>query len=108
MPRTKKPEPAQQSLLTAKTNTAPCVPKLRVVVTAWRDGGYKGVTVTTRQLLNYWFRTDHRLPNRRPFSYHYAQREAIETLIYLYEVVSVRSQTDLIEQFANRTDIRLL
>lgn len=108
MPRTKKPDPAQLGLLDIKTNTAPCVPKLREAVTAWRDGGYKGVTATTRQLLNYWFRTDHRLPNRRTFSYHYAQREAIETLIYLYEVACVRNQTDLIQQFANRTDIRLL
>ena len=44
---------------------------------------------------------------RHPFL-SYAQREAIETLIYLYEVVQVRRQKDLIEKFATRADMRLL
>lgn len=108
MPRTTKASAGQLSLLEAKTSTAPCVPALREKVKEWREGGYKGITATTRLLLNFWFRNDHRLPNRRKFEYHYAQREAIETLIYLYEVVSVRNQKDLLEKFADQTDIRLL
>src|SRR5262249_7780018 len=60
-------------------------------------------------LLNYWFRTDHRLPNRRAFAYHYFQRGAIETLIFLWEVAVVRGQKDLLEQFAPKAkDPRLL
>ena len=84
------------------------MPAIREKVTAWRDGGYKGVTDTTRLLLNYWFSTDHRLPNGGKFDYHSFQREAIETLIYLYEVAKVRRHKALIETFATRSDLRLL
>lgn len=81
-------------------STAPCVPALRNAVAVWREGNYKGITQTTRELLNFWFRTDHRLPNGRPFYYHSAQREAIETLIYVYEVEKVRSRKELLERYA--------
>ncbi len=75
---------------------------------AWREDGYKGVSDTTRILLNYWFYTDHRLPDGRKFKYHSFQREAIETLIYLYEVAKVRRHKSLVETFATRSDLRLL
>ena len=88
--------------------TAPLVPGIREKVKAWRDGGYKGISDTTRILLNYWFYTDHRLPNGRKFAYHYFQREAVETLIYLYEVAKVRRHKNLVETFATRSDLRLL
>jgi len=107
MPRTKA-APGQLNLLDAKTKTAPCVPAIREAVNTWRSGGYKGVTGTTRTLLNYWFHTDHRLPNGRKFEYHYAQREAMETLIYLYEIVKVRRQKQLIEKYTTLTDLKLL
>ena len=89
-------------------STAPCVPALRNAVEAWRSSGYKGITKTTRELLNYWFYTDHRLPNGRKFAYYLAQKEAIETLIYAYEVEKVRTRKDLMERFAfNSKDLRL-
>ncbi len=72
---------------------------------AWRDGGYKGATETTRLLLNHWFCNDHRLPNGGKFKYHYFQREAVETLIYLYEVASLRRHKNLVETFATRADL---
>jgi hypothetical protein len=59
-------------------------------VQAWAAGGYRGVTPTTRTLLNYWFRADHRLPNGEKSQCYPFQRAAIETLIYLYEVAKVR------------------
>jgi type III restriction enzyme len=77
-------------------------------VDEWRDGGYKGVTDTARALLNHWFKTDHRLPDGRRFEYHWAQREAVETLIYLFEVARARRQKDLVERYAGRSDLRLL
>ncbi|MGI9061950.1 MAG: DEAD/DEAH box helicase family protein [Ktedonobacteraceae bacterium] len=86
--------------LTLYLKTAPCVPALRKLVTDWREGGYKGVTRTTRIMLNYWFSTDHLLPNKQLFIYHTAQREAIETLMYVYEIAHVRSRKDLLEQYA--------
>ncbi len=88
--------------------TAPCVPALRQEVGAWREHGYPGATETTRLLLNHWFRTDHRMPNGARFAYHDSQREAIETLIYVYEVAKVRARTDLLERFAAAgSDLRL-
>ncbi|MGB8643610.1 MAG: DEAD/DEAH box helicase family protein [Anaerolineae bacterium] len=75
----------------------------------WRAGGYKGVTDTTRILLNYWFGSGHRLPNGHKFVYFDAQRFAVETLLYLYEVAGVHRHKDLIEKYAeSNKDLRLL
>lgn len=88
--------------------TAPCVPALRNAIQSWRASGYKGITQTTRELLNYWFYTDHRLPNGRKFAYYIAQKEAIETLIYVFEVEKCRTRKELLEKFAmNSHDLRL-
>ncbi len=87
--------------------TAPCIPALQEAVKAWREKGYKGTTDTTRQLLNHWFYTQHRLPDGHAFSYHYSQREAIETLIYLWEVEGVRSRRLLLERYARGLDLQL-
>jgi type III restriction enzyme len=83
-----------------KLRTAPCVPALREAVKAWRAGGYKGTTDTTRRLLAHWFKTDHRLPNNSRFAYHLAQREAIETLVFVWEYEKVRRRKDLLERYA--------
>lgn len=100
--RKKGSDPAQKDLLdvAVQLHTAPCVPALREAVKKWRDDGYKGVTETTRLLLNYWFYTDHRLLNGQPFTYHSFQREAIETLIYVWEIEKVRSRKALLERYA--------
>jgi type III restriction enzyme len=107
MPRNK--TDAQLSLLEPRTSTAPCVPAIRRAVDDWRARNYKGVSDTTAILLNHWFKTDHRLPNRRPFVYHDSQRRAIETLIYLYEIAGVRRHKDLVERYAASAEkLRLL
>lgn len=109
MARRRKQNNADQlGLLEARVATAPLVPGIREKVKAWREDGYNGVSDTTRILLNYWFCTDHRLPNGRKFAYHYFQREAVETLIYLYEVAKVRRHKNLVETFATRSNLRLL
>jgi len=108
MPRPKSKSPAQPSLLEPAFKTAPTVPAIKEAVRAWRATKYKGATETTKILLNFWFETQHR-PNGRPFAYYDAQREAIETLIYLYEVANVRTHKDLIEKYAGKVkDLRLL
>src|SRR5450755_2519620 len=103
MPRTRKTRASEMQPdlfdLSPFLKTAPCVPTLRKLVAEWREGGYKGITSTTRILLNYWFRADHKLRNGQLFRYHEAQREAIETLIYVYEVARVRTRKDLLEQY---------
>ncbi len=89
--------------------TAPCVPAIRRAMEEWRFKEYEGVSDTTRILLNFWFKTDHRLPNGHKFAYHKSQREAIETLIYLYEVAGVRRHKTLVENYAgSNKDLRLL
>src|SRR3989441_1269000 len=86
--------------ITAKLRTGPCVPALREAVKAWKAGGYKGVTDTTRILLNHWFHTDHRLRTGLPFQYNQAQQEAMETLIFVWEYEKVRTRKDLLERYA--------
>ncbi len=111
MPRKKKAvSDAQTELLdvTSRLRTAPCVPALREAVKAWAVGGYKGITETTRILLNYWFHSDHKLPNGVPFKYHRSQQEAIETLIFVWEFEKVRTRKALLERYAQDTrDLRL-
>jgi type III restriction enzyme len=112
MPRRKKQtvNPTQTKLLdiTARLKTGVCVPALREAVKAWKAGGYKGITDTTRILLNHWFETDHKLPTGCPFKYHHSQREAIETLLFVWEYEEVRSRKALLERYATASpDLRL-
>lgn len=113
MPRKKATPPAttaQPSLLgvAPQLPTGPCVATLREAVKAWRAGGYRGVTDTTRTLLNYWFCTDHRLPDGGRFEYYASQREAIETLIFVWEVEKVRTRVDLLKRYGlKQKDLRL-
>ena len=91
-----------------RLNTAVCVPAIRAEFKKWRDGGYQGVTATTSELLNFWFSSDHQLADGQTFKFHDAQRDAIETLIYVFEVVKVRTRTELLEKYAsNVPDLRL-
>ncbi len=77
------------------------VDKLREAVYKWRDKGYQGVTDTTRVLLNHWFYKDH-VVNDRTFKYFFCQREATETLIYLYEVKKAFTFKDLKPFYTNK------
>lgn len=108
MARKKASDTNQLGLLEARVATAPCVSGIREKVKTWRESGYKGATATTALLLNHWFLTDHRLADGRKFKYHYFQQDAVETLVYLYEVAKVRRHKSLIETFATRRDLRLL
>ena len=77
----------------------PLVPQLRRKVKEWRDSGYAGSTNTSRSLLNWWFNTPHLQPQAdgtmAEFQYYFAQREALETIIYLYDVVGVQDKFDM-------------
>jgi type III restriction enzyme len=108
MARKRKTDATAAPMFDVKLTTAPCVPAIREKVDAWRAGDYEGASETTRCLLNYWFRTDHRLFDGRKFAYHYSQQRAVETLIYLYEIAKVRRQKSLIETYSARQDLKLL
>lgn len=77
----------------------PLVPKLRQEVQKFRDSGYSGASATSKSLLNWWFEEPHLLDagygRLQEFSYYFAQREALETIIYLYDVIGARDKFDL-------------
>lgn len=64
--------------------------KLRGEVREWREGGWSKCTNATRELLEWWSRE----PGEGPVhSLFFAQREAIETIVYLSEVVEPSHDT---------------
>jgi type III restriction enzyme len=77
----------------------PLVAELRRKVKEFRDGGYTGAAATSRSLLNWWFKTPHLLPKAGgamvEFEYYFAQREALETIVYLYDVAGVKDKHDM-------------
>jgi len=77
----------------------PLVNRLRRKVKEFREGGYAGAAETSRALLSWWFATPHLLQRSDgtmgEFQYFFAQREAIETMIYLSDVVGARDKHDL-------------
>ncbi len=94
--------------ITAKLRSGACVPALREAVKSWKAGGCKGITDTTRTLVNYWFEASHKTRTGMAFKYYDFQREAIETLIYVWEVEKVRTRKDLLERYAqNIHDLHL-
>ncbi|MGE5486806.1 MAG: BPTD_3080 family restriction endonuclease [bacterium] len=58
----------------------PLVNLLRDDVRRWRESGYSGASIVTRDLLYHWARPDR---SRRLF---FCQREAVETIIYMLEI----------------------
>ncbi|HFD87976.1 MAG TPA: type III restriction endonuclease subunit R [Gammaproteobacteria bacterium] len=77
----------------------PLVHQLRRKVKEFRDSGYVGATDTSKSLLNWWFKEPHLLPQAdgtmSQFQYFFAQREALETIVYLYDVVGAKDKFDL-------------
>lgn len=78
----------------------PLVARIREEVSDWRKSGYAGASETSVSLLRWWFEREHLLENANreltPFRYYYAQREAVETVIWLYEVRTARDKYDLL------------
>src|SRR3989344_1486856 len=78
----------------------PLVDKIRKEVKEWRDADYEGASNTSKALLKWWFETDHPKEdsegNVSNFKYYFAQREAVESVIYLYEIVGVKDKNDLL------------
>lgn len=78
----------------------PLVADLRKKVKEWRDKNYLGASETSVALLNWWFKEEHILYDQKGvasrFRYYFAQREALETVIWLYEVAKVKDKYDLI------------
>ncbi len=77
----------------------PLVAHIRQEVEAWRNAGYAGAADTSRALLRWWFDTTHLIEQadgtQVPFRYYTAQREAVETVIWLNDVRGVQDKHDL-------------
>lgn len=84
------------------------VEKLRQAVDAWREGGYAGISAVTRRLFQYWFEEDHLMPDGGFWRYWWAQREAVETLVYLVEVKQIEDFKPLAEEFGEKPKFGLL
>jgi len=78
----------------------PLVHKIRIEIKNWRDRGYEGASETSKALLRWWFQNEHLIENADgetfKFEYYFAQREALETIIWLYEVAKTKDKYDLI------------
>jgi type III restriction enzyme len=73
----------------------PLVYKIRLAVAKWRDDDYNGASDTSKALLSFWFNQEHFIGQTK-FCFYFAQREAIESIIYLYEVIGAKDKYDLI------------
>ena len=71
----------------------PLVTKIRNDVYEWRKKDYPKTTPTTKSLLNYWFNTEH----SNNFKYYFAQRESVESIIFLYEHEKIRNASELLK-----------
>jgi type III restriction enzyme len=69
------------------------VNQLRDDVREWRTKGYRGTALVTRRLLEWWFERDEEraVMGKRFF---FCQQEAIETVIYLYEIQGRRKMPE--------------
>ena len=76
---------AQEKLL------PPLVHQIRFAVAKWREDNYKGASETSKSLLHFWFNQEH----NDGFHFYFSQREAIESIIYLYEVAKAHDKYDL-------------
>jgi type III restriction enzyme len=85
----------------------PLVANIRTEVAAWRESGYAGASETSRALLAWWFEHEHLVEQAdgtlAPFRYYFAQREAVETVIWLHDVRRVRDKFDLLRFDASGT-----
>jgi type III restriction enzyme len=83
----------------------PLVAKIREEVYSWRNKGYPGASATSVALLKCWFEAEHLTENAdgslTTFNYYFAQREAVETVIWLYEVKEARDKFDLMRYDAS-------
>ena len=92
--------PADESLreTSADKLLPPLVSEIRKQVDTFRKSGYEGASDTSKSLLKWWFQTEHFIEGSTSgdtFNYYFAQREAIESLIYLHDVGKLENQAQL-------------
>lgn len=95
LPDPRRPDGSSNELL-----LPPLVTQLRQHVQGFREASYAGASASSQALLHWWFLEPHLLANTdgnlEEFRYFFAQREALETIIYLLEVANVSDKFDLL------------
>ena len=95
--RTERTGSSQRQLLAEEErDDLPLVNALRADVKAWRESGYRNASQTTKRLLRHWWREDRA---RRLF---FCQLEAVETIIYLEEILSAGQRTRARQRVSER------
>lgn len=82
----------------------PLVQKIRQGVHDWRLADYPNISETSRLLLKYWFSEPHFTQTdtgQKEFRYYFAQREAVETTIWLFENQEAFTALDLMKFSSN-------
>ena len=78
---------------------APLLARVRAEIMTWRTSGYAGASPTSTALLRWWFDEDHTAAAAdgisAPFRWYFAQREAVESVIWLYDVARARDKFSL-------------
>ncbi len=78
----------------------PLVARIREEVSSWRSAQYEGASPTSIALLRHWFCAEHLVDqtdgSQSTFEYYFAQREAVETILWLYDVRKARDKFDLL------------
>ena len=82
-----------EDLLASSEQRNDFVNQLRAEVRKWREAGYPGTAGVTRRLLEWWFE---RHEERRAMAkrFFFCQQEAVETVIYLYELQGRRKMSE--------------
>ena len=80
---------ARQKLLFAEEHRddLPIVNALRADVKRWRESGWEAATPVTKDLLRHWWN-----PEARDRRFFFCQLEAVETVVYLTEIVQQRGK----------------
>ncbi len=94
--------PADEALRTTARDKLlpPLVDRIRKEVATWREAAYAGASPTSRALLSWWFEREHYLADADGtdtlFRYYFAQRESVESVIWLHDVRKARDKFDLL------------
>jgi len=88
------PAGAKSSGKVSELKSPPMVPMIRTRVKEWREAGYPGASETTKALLMFWF---HDRPWGSDWRYYFAQQEAVESAIWMYEIEKARDKRKLQE-----------
>jgi len=73
--------------------------EIKKAIVAWREKNYEGVSPITKRLLDFWFKEEHYLDDQTEFKFWRCQKEAIEALIYVYEICGYDSLYKLSQGF---------